>query len=80
METKTRWFYKFRYQNKLLTRAEAQQYGHTMLSADGNDLYVYNDSGWCTVMHLQECARGQKYVEEDEYLRKRDNFIKQLKK
>ena len=79
MEIRTRRYYKFRYQNKLMTRAEARQYGHTMLSAGGNELHVRNDGGWHTVMYLQECARGQKYVENDGYLRKRDNFVNSLK-
>lgn len=79
MEIRTRHYYKFRYQNKLLTRVEARQYGRTTLSPDGNDLHVNNGHGWHTVMYLQECVRGQKYVEDDGYLRKRDNFVKQLK-
>ncbi len=79
MEIRIQRFYKFRYKNKLFTRAEARQYGHTMLSADGNELHVHNNRGWHTVMYLQECARGQKYVEDDEYLRKRDNFVNSLR-
>ncbi len=71
-------YWKFRYGNRLYTRKQAGELGRTFLDEDGTCLHVYS-YGWHCVMHLQECAYGQKYVEEDSYLRKRDRFIEQMK-
>ena len=67
-------YFKFRYRNRLYTRARARELGTTALSEDGKDLHVVN-GGWDCIMHLQECAYGQKYVEEDGWLRRRDKQI-----
>ena len=79
MEIRRRSYAKFRYSNRLYTRRQAQELGRTSLSEGERDLLVSNRRGWHVVMHLQECAWGQKYVEEDEYLRKRDQYIKAMK-
>ena len=79
MEIRQRKYFKYRYGNRLYTRRQARGLGKTSLTEGGRDLYVSNGRGWHTFMHLQECAWGQKYVEDDKYLRDRDRFIKTIK-
>ncbi len=73
-------YYKFRHGNRLYTRRQARELGRTNLDEGGNFLLVSNGRGWHCIMHLQKCAYGQRYVEEDAYLRKRDRFIAAMKK
>ena len=73
-------YYKFRYRNKLYTRVEARKLGRTSLSEDKKTLYVDDGYGWHCFMYLQRCAYGQKYVEEDAYLKKRDKQKERLDK
>lgn len=80
MQIYSRKFYKFRYSNRLYTREQARKLGKTSLSEDGKTLYVHDGYGWHCFMHLQRCAYGQKYVEEDAYLKKRDKQKKLLDK
>jgi hypothetical protein len=74
MENDKRKYFKFRYRNRLYTRKQARELGRTFLSNDSKWLFVFNENGFNCIMYLQRCARGQKYVEEDKYLRDRDRF------
>jgi len=76
MQIRTQRYYKFRYGNRLYTRRQARELGRTSLDGQGRELHVSNGRGWYCIMYLQECARGQKYVEEDAYLKKRDRFVR----
>jgi len=74
---KVRWrgYYKFRYGNRLYTRKQARELGRTALTEKGNELHVTNGRGWHTIMRLQKCAWGQKYVDDDKRLRARDRLL-----
>ncbi len=78
MEIKQRSYFKFRYGNRFYTRRQAQGLGKISLTEGGRELHVSNGKGWHIVMWLQECAWGQKYVEEDRWLRERESFIRRL--
>ena len=62
-------YYKFRYKNRFYNRRQAGELGKTSLSEDGKTLHVFG-CGYHLIMYLQRCAYGQKYVEENEYLKK----------
>lgn len=72
-------YYKFQYGNRLYTRAEARALGRTSLNERGNILYVTNFRGWHAFMHEVECKYGQRYVENDKELKRRDKFLVEFK-
>ena len=80
MEIRTRRYYKFRHGNRLYTIVQARVLGTTTLSEDGNDLAVRNNRGWSCVMYLQECAYGQKWVEDDAWMKRREKQIARIKR
>ncbi len=79
MQMRFRRYFKYRHENRLYTREQARELGKTSLDEGGNNLFVRNGRGWSCWMHLQQCAYGQKYVEDDTYLKARDKAIRKAK-
>ena len=71
---------KYRHGNRLYTRVQARELGRIIFQEDDKALLVVpHNAAPAFWMHLFRAKWGQKYVEEDEHLRKRDRFLRKMK-